>query len=246
MTTKSALFISILSFLLIPLLVQGAESQITVAVAANFSRALNEVSEKFQKDTGIEVRYSVASTGKLYALINNGAPFDIFLAADTKRPEMLFKKGLATKPVVYAKGHAVLWASKENLCKMKNWRHAISSATVTKVAIPSPKLAPYGAVVAPLLENGDLPKIPLVYGNNVNLAFQFSENITGIGFTALSLALSEPGLKGCYWLMPETEAVQQGACVLKRTKKRAETEAFLAYLLSDKTTKLLTKYGYGG
>lgn len=240
MVLAAALFLPLIST------TSGKAEELTVAVAANFTGPMKQIAVLFTKKTGVEVLPSYASTGKLYALINNGAPFDVFLAADQKRPELLHQHGLASKPMIYAKGQAVLWTSRSDACAGHTWQEALESSQFKRIAIATPKLAPYGAAamaaLQPPLKAGLLDR--LVYGQNVTQSFQYAEKATDAGFTALSIALSDRGRKGCYWLIKEAPLVKQSACIIKSTGHRKAAKAFFAFLLSNRSRPVLTKFGY--
>src|SRR5512139_318243 len=122
-----------------------ADDSLTVAVAASFKRPFTEIARRFEAGHPIKVEASFASTGTLHSQIVNGALYDIFLAADEKRPQVLHEEGLADRPVIYARGRVVLWTSTENLCRAGDWKSAIQEAGVRKIAIAHPTASPYGA-----------------------------------------------------------------------------------------------------
>ncbi|MDH4317462.1 MAG: molybdate ABC transporter substrate-binding protein, partial [Desulfobulbaceae bacterium] len=112
------------------------------AVAANFLIPMEEIASLYRKETGIAIEVSAGSTGKLYAQIRHGAPFDLFLAADTERPRLLFNQGIAGQPVAYAVGEVRLWSTRK--MKGTDWRECLGSMTDKKIAIAVPDIAPYG------------------------------------------------------------------------------------------------------
>ena len=144
------------AFLFLLLLISGpalAGDAITVAVASNFSRAAAEISAKFAGETGITVRISNGSTGKLYAQILNGAPFDVFLAADAERPVLLEQSGhaVAGSRTTYAEGTLVLWSGVENDCLA-----ALRDEHGGRVALANPATAPYGKAAVNVLDHYNL------------------------------------------------------------------------------------------
>lgn len=233
-------------------LTQAGES-ITVAVAANVNYAFKAIATAFTKETGIEIRSVVSSSGKLTAQITHGAPYDLFLSADMLYPATLHEAGLAVAaPKVYANGLLVLWTTKDiNLNKLGIATTA--DKAVTKVAIANPKLAPYGREAIKVLDyyqitSSVIPK--LVYGESISQVNQYVDIKTvDVGFTAKSVVLS-PELKGRgSWIdVPDEsyEPIAQGMVVLTYgTKHHHHTsEQFYNFMLSDKAREILSQYGY--
>ena len=220
--------------------------ELTVAVAANFTGPMKKISKLFTEKTGIEILPSYGSTGKLYALIDNGAPFDVFLAADQKRPELLYQQHLVSKPVIYAKGQAVLWTSRLDTCKAHTWKKALRLPQFKRISIANPKLAPYGAAAMAAITPGIKAELTarLVYGENVSQSFQYAQKATDAGFTALSFALSSSGKQGCYWLITEAPLVKQSACIIQNTRHKKAARTFLSFLLSDQSKPVMKELGY--
>ncbi len=245
----------ILCFFLFSLMISAnnppwaAEDQaLNVAVAANFVRPMDKIVDIFEQSTGIKLHPVYSSTGKLYAQIQNGAPFDLFLAADVRRPELLYQQGMAEKPVTYAKGQVVLWTARKDLCKASDWEQVVKRKDVKRIAIASPQTAPYGEMALMALKKTGLwhsvePR--LVYAQAVSQAFQYAEmGGVDMAFTALSYALSEKGKKGCFWPVPQAPLIIQEACVLKKTRKMQQAEQFLFFLTSEEVRPILMEYGY--
>ncbi len=226
------------------------ESQkITAAVAANFVRPMERLIDIFEHQTGIKVEATYSSTGKLYAQIKNGAPFDIFLAADTKRPELLFEQDLCLKPITYARGQAVLWVLKSSgLCVASEWQEVIRNPKVKKISIASPQTAPYGeAAKTALVKAGlwDQIKQRLVFAQAVSQSFQYAQlGTVDASFTALSYALSDKGRMGCYWTIPQAPLIVQDGCILKRTKNKTASRQFLEFITTKEAKEVLSRYGY--
>ncbi len=219
-----------------------------VAVAANFMGAMEKIAAVYEAENGVKLQTVYSSTGKLYAQIKRGAPYDLFLAADAERPEFLYQQGLCEEPFVYAIGEAVLWSKNKALADAEQWQDVIVRDDINKIAVSSPQTAPYGAAAFAAVSKKKLwPAIKdkLVYGHNVAQAFQFGfHGSTDIGFTALSLALSDKGKQGVYWKIPESEPVVQKACVVKQSKKSVEMTALLAFFKQESTRSILREYGY--
>ena len=240
------------SFLLLLLLVSGpglAGDQITVAVASNFSRAAAELSAKFAGETGITVRISNGSTGKLYAQILNGAPFDVFLAADAERPILLEQSGhaVAGSRTTYAEGALVLWSGVANDCLA-----ALGDEHGGRVALANPQTAPYGkAAIEYLSAEGvwDSVSRRAVYGENINQALQFvATGNAAIGFIAKSqLAAPQLPQAACTWELPASShsSLEQQGVLLARAADNEGARRFLDYLGSAAAHEILTRHGYG-
>jgi molybdate transport system substrate-binding protein len=225
-----------------------AADSLTVAVAASFKRPFIEIARCFEASHPVKVEASFASTGAFFAQIVNGALYDIFLAADKKRPEILQEKGLAERPAIYARGRVVLWTNRENLCRSGGWRSAIQDAGVRKVAIVSSATSPYGAAAESALRKEglwDAVKQRLVYAQDVGQAFQYVyTGAAAAGFCALSDALSAVGREGCRFDVTESPPVEHSACVLKRSKNREAARLFLKFLESPEAEIIKEGYGY--
>jgi molybdate transport system substrate-binding protein len=234
------------------LTVLGVESQaqdkILVAVATNFIEPFKEIAGRFQTGSDIQVEPTFASTGKLYAQITQGAPYDLFLSADEKRPQELFQKGLAEKPFVYATGEVILWTSRRDLCTIGSWKAVLARGDVKRVSIANIETAPYGTSAMTALKNAGIwegLQAKLVFPQDVAQSFQYA--VTGsvdVGFCALSSALSEQGRSGCYLEVKDAPEVIQAACVLKRGVRKDAAERFAAFLLSPEASTIKRKYGY--
>ena len=202
----------------------------------------------FQEETDLEVVTTYASTGKLFSQIIEGAPYDLFLAADERRPHLLYEKGLADEPFVYAEGRVVLWTAKKELCGASNWQEVLSRNGVRKIAVANTETAPYGTAAMQALKSAglwDAHRTRLVFPQTVAQAFQYAvTEAADLGFCACSSALSEEGRKGCYYLIPEAPSIIQAACVLTGTAHRESAERFAAFLLSAEATKVKECYGY--
>ncbi len=220
--------------------------KLIVAVAANFTAPMKVIAPLFTAKSGIEVLSSYGGTGMLYALIHNGAPFDLFLAADQRRPELLYKGGLAEKPRIYARGQAVLWTARNDTGSASRWQEVLNLPGMNRVAIATPELAPYGAAVMGILSQSLKKRLlpRLVYAQNVAQAFQYAQKAADCGFTALSFALSKPGLKGRFWPVSKAPLVKQSACIIKSSRHRQAAARFFAFLFSKESRAVLKKFGY--
>jgi molybdate transport system substrate-binding protein len=225
-----------------------AADSLTVAVAAAFKRPFTEIARCFEAGHPIKVEASFASTGAIYAQIVNGAFYDIFLAADDKRPQDLNNKGLAETPVIYARGSVVLWTNRENLCRAGNWKSALRDAGARKIAIVSSTTSPYGgAAERALRKEGlwDTVKPRFVYAQDVTQAFQYVfTGAAAAGFCAFSDAISVVGREGCRFDVEEAPPVEHSACVLKRAKNREAAGLFMRFLQSPEAEAIKRSYGY--
>lgn len=220
---------------------------LSVACAANFTSAMKELASMYEKETGMQVNCTFGSTGMLYGQITKGAPYDLFFAADEKRPALLHEQGLAEAPVPYAKGRAVLWSRKAALFDMPNWKEALLSDAVVKVGIANPKTAPYGASALHVMkQDGLLARIKpkLAYGKSVGVSFQYAySGAADVSFIALSQAISEKGSEGHHWPIAEAQVIPQAACVLSKGKSSA-AHAFMEWMQSAKVRTMIKGYGY--
>lgn len=226
---------------------QAFAKEIRVAVAANFTAPMKELAELYSNKTGVDVVCTFGSTGMLYGQITKGAPYDLFFAADEKRPALLFEEGLAEKPALYAKGKAVLWSADASKANITDWKSVVTDPAIRKVGISNPKTAPYGLRATEAMKKAGIYKEvepKLVFGKNVGMAFQYGYSGSAeVTFIALSQALSEKGKKGTYWVMEEAGPVHQASCILKRGDMDACAK-FLAWMKTPEARKIIVSYGY--
>jgi len=226
----------------------AAGEKLLLAVAANFILPAEELTEMFEARTGIPVEATYTSTGKLYGQIVKGAPYDLFFAADEKRPNLLDEKGLCDTPFVYARGQVVVWTANQALCGAAGWQAVVKDPEVRKIAIANTESAPYGTVAMIALQKAglwDALKEKYVFPQTVAQAFQYAETRSAdVGFCAYSSALSAKGKKGCFYEVPEAPTAVQTACILKRTENRSAAERFVAFIQSPEARKIIEKYGY--
>ena len=241
-----------LSLLLATLLWQPSSATaaegLRIAVAANFIQATKELTQDFEKQTGLKVEATFASSGSLYAQIVNGAPYDLFLSADEERPAKLNEEEHADKPFVYARGRVVLWSARKNFCQAGQWQQALADPGIRKIAVANPETAPYGTAARAALQKAalwDSGQGKRVIAQDIAQAFQYAstEAVDG-AFCAFSSVLTEQGRMGCYYEILEAPEIVQSACVLKRTKDRAGAERFAAFLISAPAAAVKAKYGY--
>jgi len=240
----------VLLCLLLAAAMPASAGEVSVAVAANFTDAMRQIVPLFEKATGHTVKASFGSTGKLYAQIENGAPFEVFLAADTKRPIKAEADGLAVpgSRFTYALGRLYLWSAKRHA-----WSDAESwllQAKLEHLAIANPKSAPYGLAAQQAMESlgiRDDVQPKLVQGDSIAQTFQFilSGNADG-GFVAGS-QVRAAGNAGTAWQVPQSyyQPIEQQAVLLENGAGSEAAQAFLAFLNGDAARAVIRSYGYG-
>ncbi len=231
------------------LTVQADEVQ--VAVAANFTAPMQKIAAEFEKDTGHKALLAFGATGKLYAQIKNGAPFQVFLAADDKTPAKLEAEGdtVPGSRFTYAIGTLVLWSAKPGF--VDDQGEVLKKGAFKHLAIANPKTAPYGAAaVATLTQLGLLDAIQpkLVTGENISQAYQFvvTENAE-LGFIALSQVMADGQMTGgSAWVVPSNlhDPIRQDAAILAKGRNQPAARALVEYLKEDKAAAIIKSYGY--
>lgn len=221
--------------------------EVQVAAAANFAVAAQEIGALFATATGHTARFSFGSSGQLYAQIVQGAPFDVFLAADRRYPQRLVNAGhaVAGSGFTYAAGRLVLFSAG---AVRVDGRATLARGDFTRLAIANPQLAPYGAAAGEVLAALGLaerlrPK--LVYGNNVAQTYQFvSTGAAELGFVALAQVIGHE--RGSRWLVPRElhSAIAQDAVLLQRGAGNAAARAFLEFLRGPAAAGVKARYGY--
>lgn len=227
----------------------AAEAQ--VAVAANFAEPIKAIAAVLEKTTGHTLKITVGATGRLFAQIKNGAPFDVLLSADTRAPEQLEADGL-TQPgsrFTYATGKLVLWSA--DPAKVDDQGAVLKGEGFRKLAIANPKTAPYGAASVEVIDKLGLsaalsPK--LVQGESIGQTYNFA--FTGnaeIAFVAMSQVLDGGRLKsGSMWVVPQNlySPIRQDAVLLKTGARNEAALALMKLLQSPNIKTLIRSYGY--
>ncbi len=226
---------------------------LTVAAAADLSFALPRITGAFERLTGGTVRVVYGSSGNLYAQIQNGAPFDVFLSADVNyaRSLVTLHQAEADSFYRYAVGRLVLWAPQDSPLDLQQFGiRILDQPEVTRVAIANPDLAPYGRAALAVLQHYNLydhvaPK--LVRGENISQAAEFVQSGNAqIGILPLSLA-SAPVLRGGKsWEIPPQvyPPIEQAAVVLTFSRNQALARRFLAFLKTPEAAAVLRQFGY--
>ncbi|UXN02979.1 molybdate ABC transporter substrate-binding protein [Bartonella sp. HY406] len=219
----------------------------SVAVAANFTDPATEISALFKEKTGHEAELAFGATGNFYNQITQGAPFDVFLAADDSRPALAVKEGYGVENSVftYAIGTLVLWSSKPDLIKDAD---SLKDASINHIAFANAKAAPYGKAAIEAMEKlgvYDSLKPKLVEGQNISQTFQFAKTGNAeAGFVALSQVINEKG--GSQWIVPQEyyNPIRQDAVLLKNGEKNEAAKAFIEFLKTPEAHEIIKKYGY--
>lgn len=229
--------------LLFAVLPVRAETAI-IAVAANFTATAEALAADFTRETGHELRLSFGATGALYAQITQAAPFDIFLAADTTRPQLAIDEGhgVAGSFFVYAQGRLALYGPGRDMSAGA----AALETGFERIAIADPQAAPYGRAGLETLEALGLydaiePKI--VWGEAISQTLQFVESGNAeLGLVAASQVLGKPG----QWLVPEElhAPIAQGAVLLRHGESNPAAVAFLEFLRSEVAVGVIEAAGY--
>ncbi len=244
--------VTIMSFVFVFLSSAAVFADLTVAVAANVQYTFEELKTAFEKKTGISVKAVIGSSGKFTAQIENGAPFDVFLSADMDYPITLYKEGLTVNaPKIYAYGALVIWTMTD--VDLSGGIEVLADANVKKIAIASPKTAPYGRQAVNALKHYDLYAQvgkKLVYGESIAQANQFiTTKAADVGITAKSVVLA-PQLKdkGQWIDVPKEsyEPIAQGVVILKHAErgKMDEANKLVDFISSGEAGEIFKKYGY--
>lgn len=243
-------FHALLATLLFTFPVHAAE--VNVAVAANFTAPMNAIASEFARDTGHQAKLAFGGSGKLYAQIKNGAPFQVFLSADDEKPAKLEQEGLAVpgSRFTYAIGTLVLWSPYAGYVDANG--DVLKHGKFNKLAIANPKLAPYGkAAIEVLTGMGLLDTLAprLVQGENIAQTYQFvGTGNAELGFVALSQVMKDGKItNGSAWVIPAKlhASIRQDAVILSSAKDNPAAKALMQYLKGDKAKAIIKSYGYG-
>lgn len=224
--------------------------EVQVAVASNFTAPMKKIAAEFAKDTEHKALLSFGSTGKFYAQIRNGAPFEVFLSADSKTPAKLEKEGLIVldSRFTYAIGALVLWSANADLVEGSD---VLKHGHFRHLAVANPKLAPYGAAaieVIDLLGMRETLTSKIIFGENIAQTYQFtfSENAE-LGFVSLSQVMKDGKINdGSAWIVPSSmyAPILQDSVLLRAGKDSVAAKEFMSYLKSPKSTSIIEAFGY--
>ena len=233
--------------------IQSASAgEVSAAVAANFTAPAEQIVALFQKETGHTVKLSFGASGKFTSQIKEGAPFDVFLAADEKNPKLLEEGGLAVanSRFIYALGKLVLWSAKPGYVDDKG--AVLKSTSYNKLAYADPKLAPYGLAAKETLDALGLwnnVQSKLVTGESITQTYQFAATGNAeLAFIALSQITKEGKVtEGSSWVVPANlyNPIRQSAVQLTAAKDPVAAKAFLEFLKGEKAVSIIRSFGYG-
>jgi len=227
---------------------QTAKREVAVAAAANLNAVFQTLGPRFEAETGIHPVFSFASTAQLAAQIDNGAPFDVFTAADTEHVDALVKKSriVPGSRAIYATGILALWIPPRSPATVSKPADLVQPA-VKVIALARPELAPYGLAARETLQKLGIwnqVESRIVYADNINMAKQYgsSGNADAV-FTAYSLVLKESGK-----VIPVDEKlhspIEQALGIVAASKNQNAAKAFTAWLLTGHGRDGLQAFGY--
>ena len=222
--------------------------ELTVAAASDLTQAFEEIGREFEASNKTKVVFVFGSTGLLTRQIENGAPMDLFAAANVDYVNQLEQKGLiipGTK-AIYARGRITLWTTTDSPLKIETISD-LRRPDAKRIAIANPDHAPYGLAAQQALQTAGLwdeVKPKLVYGDNIRQTLQYAE--TGnVDVAIVALSLSKQS-KGRWTLIPEElhKPIDQGLAVIKTTRNEAAARAFSGFITGPRGKEILAKYGF--
>lgn len=226
-------------------------ANLQVAVASNFANTLEVLAESFRQETGHPLLVTTGSTGKFYQQIRQGAPFEVFLSADSRTPEKLEQEnlGVAGTRLTYATGHLVLWSKHPGMVDAEG--QVLKQNTFRHLAIANPATAPYGTAAMEVMKNlGILEQLQplLVQGENIAQTYQFVDSGNAeIGFVAAAQVMwNGKPRSGSAWLVPDHlhSPLHQDAILLKNGERNPVAQQFMLYLQSDRAKAIISRFGY--
>lgn len=233
----------------------ASAEQTHIAVASNFTHTMKELIREFEKTSVHQVKASYGSSGKIYAQIKHGAPFQLFFSADQEKPLALYNEGLATgKPFTYALGALALWSSNNEFNNQELKK--LQAGEFNKLSLANPKLAPYGIAAMEVLEQLNLvesTRKKWIKGENIAQTYQFvSTGNADLGFVALAQLFNKKGSnkqdsnKANYWPVPAKlhQAIRQDAVLLKGGENNAAAKAFIQFIGNKQSQAIIASYGY--
>jgi len=225
--------------------------EVKVAVAANFTAPMQAIAPGFEKATGHKLVAAFGATGQFYAQIRNGAPFEVFLAADDSTPGKLESEGLTVEGsrFTYAVGGLVLWSAAADY--LDGSAAALKAGQFKHLSIANPKAAPYGLAATQVLDKLGLSEAlrgKLVEGQNITQAHQFvSSGNAELGFVALSQVYKDGKISsGSAWIVPGDmyEPIKQDAVILKPGANNPAASALVDYLKGPEAARIIESFGY--
>lgn len=248
---RGIVFRGALPALLLLLSINVHADELTIAVASNFTAPMQALAREFEARSGHRVKLAFGSSGKFFAQIRHGAPFQAFFSADQVKPEQLVKLGLAVADsrFTYAEGKLALWSHKPGFVDADG--EVLKRGDYNKLAIANPKLAPYGAAAVEVLQRLQLEEQSRphwVQGENISQAYQFvASGNADLGLVALSQILTNGELaEGSAWVVPPHlyKPIRQDAVLLKRSAELPALREFWQFMHSADAAAIFRAYGY--
>ncbi|MEW5771258.1 MAG: molybdate ABC transporter substrate-binding protein [Pseudomonadota bacterium] len=241
--------LTLLCLCLMPL--AGAAATVQVAVAANFTAPMQRIAAEFERATGHKAALSFGSSGKFYAQIRNGAPFQVFLSADDETPARLEQEGAIVpgSRFTYATGRLALWSARPGVVDAKG--EVLKGAGFKRLALANPKLAPYGRAAMEVLTRLGLAQTlapRFVLGENIAQTWQFvGTGNAELGFVALSQVMKDGQISsGSAWVVPASlhAPIRQDAVILANGQGNPAATALMNYLKGSQAKAIIQSYGY--
>ena len=227
---------------------RASRTQIIIAAAADLGPAFEELGAQFELDTGTKVTFSFGSTGTLAQQIENGAPVDLFAAANVEFVDRLEREGLILPDTkaLYARGRITIWTPADSPLRLEGVQD-LAQPQVKRVAIANPAHAPYGAAAREALQSAavwDVVEAKLVFAENVRQTMQFAESgNVDAAITALSLSVKSGGR---WVLIPEElhKPLDQALAVVRGARAEREARQFAEFINGPKGRPVMRKYGF--
>jgi molybdate transport system substrate-binding protein len=226
-------------------------AQVSVAVASNFTVPMQKIAAAFERDTGHKAVLAFGATGRFYAQVKNGAPFEVLVAADDETPARMEQEGLAVAGTrfTYAIGRLVVWSASPGVVDAQG--EVLRKGGFQRIAIADAKLAPYGRAAIETMDKLGLRatlQAKLVQGENIAQAYQFvASGNAQLGFVALSQVMVDGRMAhGSTWVVPTHlhTPIRQDAVLLAGGKNQPAATALLAYLRGDTARAIVRAHGY--
>jgi molybdate transport system substrate-binding protein len=219
-----------------------------VAAAADLTPAFEELGRSFEQSTGIRIVYNFGSTGMLTKQIENGAPVDVFAAANVEFIDALDRKGLIIPDTkaLYARGRITIWMKPESTLKIERLED-LARPEVERIGIANPEHAPYGMAAREALQAAriwDVVQPKCVFGENIRQTLQYAESgNVNVSIVALSLSVQSTGR---WILIPEElhKPLDQALAVLKRTRREQQARKFATFINGEQGRPIMRKYGF--
>ncbi|HRQ37006.1 MAG TPA: molybdate ABC transporter substrate-binding protein [Chloroflexota bacterium] len=223
---------------------------LTVSAAADLTPAFIELGEQFRRETGITVIFNFGSTGQLAQQIEQGAPVDVFAAANQSYIQDLQAEGLVIPETValYAQGRLTIWTRADSPLALTRLED-LTGEEVRRIAIANPEHAPYGVAAREALQSAglwDVLQPKLILGENIAQTLHYAETGNAdVSIMALSLSIAE-GDDGKWSLIPADlhAPLNQALAVISSTKQEAAARQFAAYVNSPAGRSIMQRYGF--